>query len=336
MKRVKGFTITEIMISSLLLSVVILIAWTGLLSALNMSNKAQAITARKVEMNRALDVLGNEIRQAHAINRSGDLTPDGSEITLKDVVNQGGVPDAKLGPYGEIALYMELPFTQTAPSICPAGTDNAGKPPQGPSDYDPVIYDVRDAPLGWIAPKAVSRYGRIPEANGTLSPCSNPVANDIMADSLASQNPEASCPNGYLAGQGGFQTCTHGEAVDLLFKSTIDDVKTTDANTTIAKRSLDFQAASTQEPAQCSMPPDLVASSSKSFLLRFNNGRSQAVNLYHLDGEGERQFFQSIPPNQSLMVIAFINVPWVITDVTTQECLQMVVPDTKRKVIDIN
>ena len=78
------------MIASLLTTVVILLAWTGLLSAINMSNKAQAITSRKLELTTALDVITQEVRQAQLINQSGNVISNGNDVSLEDVIDQSG------------------------------------------------------------------------------------------------------------------------------------------------------------------------------------------------------------------------------------------------------
>ncbi len=231
---------TEIMISSVLLSLVILITWTGMISALNMSLAAQAKTSRKVELNTAMDLLTDEIRHAQATNQSGNVIPDGVTTTLNDVVTHGGVDLDDLGSYGDIALYLEMPFESEAPSICPANSENENKPPIGPSTYDPVVYDIRPSPNGWLTPNAVMRYGRMPELDGSINPCSNPIAGDIIADALSDEDQTSSaCEDGIVSGRAGFQTCLTGSNVELLFKSSIAGVEVTPTATTVTPRTVD-------------------------------------------------------------------------------------------------
>ena len=315
-----------------------LVAWTGVISALNLGNKAQAITARRLEMTRAIDLMANEIRQAQAINRSGTTVANGSTVSLADVVQQGGVTLNQLGPYGEISLYLEIPFTQNAPEICPSGTDYGNSSPAGPSGYDPVVYDVRDSPMGWLPPKVVTRYGRIPQSNGTLDPCSRPVANDIVADSLAATNSNATCPNGVLAGQGGFQTCTQGETVELLFKSSIDGVKTVDSDTTITQRSQNFSPTSSSSTSGRTCQTESFQYSENDDTpvdLTFVNQRDSAVHLYWLNYIGNRESFGEIQPGQSLIINTFVTHPWVVADNTTAQCTDLVMPDLNETTINI-
>ena len=77
-KAAQGFSLTEIMLASLLMSVVMLIAWTGLMSALNMSAAAQAKTNLKLELTHTLDLMTNEIRQAQTINRTANTIINGT------------------------------------------------------------------------------------------------------------------------------------------------------------------------------------------------------------------------------------------------------------------
>ena len=338
-KAVRGFSLTEIMLSSLILGVVILIAWSGLMAALNMSHQAQALTARKVEINRAIDLLANEIRQAQSINQSGTMIPDGSSISLEQVASNGGVDLSNLGSYGEIALYLELPFTTDAPEVCPTGTDNAGNPPIGPQNYDPVVYDIRDAADGWLPPKVVTRYGRLPDSQGMLDPCTNPLANDIVADSLTDQA-SATCTQGFQAGLGGFQTCTHGETVDLLFKSAIEGAHSIESETAVSKRSLGFQptGSKTWLEGHPSCPDENYQVSLNDLVpvdLTFSNQRDQAVKLYWIDYAGVRQFYNELQPNESILMNTFITHPWVITDAGTEECINLVMPDLQTSSFNI-
>lgn len=228
----RGFTLTEIMIGSLLLSVVILIAWTGLLSAMNMSASAQAKTAHKIELTTALDMMTNEVRHAQSVNRSGEVALDGSSVSLADVVTNAGINLDDLGNYGDLALYLELPVD---PSItaCPSGTP--------PDSVDRVVYDIRDAPSEWLQPKAVTRYGRIPNIDGKINPCSRPVANDIIADALSSEKSNTPPPcAGVLSGSNGFQSCTNGENVELMFKSVISDTGAKPVSSAITPRIVSF------------------------------------------------------------------------------------------------
>ncbi|MCM1983950.1 hypothetical protein QQ91_0014095 [Lyngbya confervoides BDU141951] len=230
----------ELMVAILLVSLVILLSWTGMVSALNTNQVAQIKTARQVELARALDAMTAEIRQAQAVNRSGSVVANGSTVTLTDVVTHGGVDLNDLGNYGEIALYLEIP-TDTSVSACPSA---GGSIPA--AALDRVVYDVRTSPVGWLSPRAIARYGRIPDGAGRINPCSAPVANDIMADAIAQTSDSPTC-SGVLSGSGGFHTCVEGDEVGLIFKSAISDVDVLPLSSTVTPRTVDFTPTATQD-----------------------------------------------------------------------------------------
>ncbi|NJN23234.1 MAG: prepilin-type N-terminal cleavage/methylation domain-containing protein [Acaryochloridaceae cyanobacterium RL_2_7] len=240
----RGFSLVEIMVASLLFSVVMLVAWTGLMSALNMSQQAQAKTARKVELNTALDVLTNEVRQAEEVNRTANVMV-GDAVSMEQVVIDAGVNLGDLGNYGDIALYMELP-TDSRVKSCDVGGSTVTA-----DEIDKIVYDVRPSPSGWLTPNALVRYGRIPEVDGSINPCSPPIANDILADAIAQTNEKPACDGGVLTGNNGFHTCTTGDNVELLFKSAINDLNIVPISSGVTPRSFSFEPKSgySAEPA---------------------------------------------------------------------------------------
>jgi hypothetical protein len=281
------------MISSLLLSLVILVAWTGLISVFNMSLSAQAKTARKVELNTAVDLLTSEIRHAQSVNQSGDVIPNGTTITLADVVTNGGVNLEDLGSYGDIALYLEMPFDSAAPLVCPQNSENAGQAPMGPKTYDPVVYDIRPSPTGWLTPNALVRYGRIPELDGSINPCRNPISRDVVADALADGSDfSLSCNGGIASGGLGFHTCLNNKNIEFIFQSSIAGVDVTPTMTTVTPRTLDFYPDATSSGSLGSINPALSLTSNESaepgiFQLQWvwSGENSQAINVksYSLD-----------------------------------------------------
>ncbi|ABW30794.1 hypothetical protein AM1_5853 [Acaryochloris marina MBIC11017] len=49
------------------------------------------------------------------------------------------------------------------------------------------MYDVRPSTRDWLAPNSVYRFGRVPRSDGSIDPCSNPVASDTLVDAIAEQ-----------------------------------------------------------------------------------------------------------------------------------------------------
>jgi prepilin-type N-terminal cleavage/methylation domain-containing protein len=241
-----GFTLIELLVASLLVSVVILVAWTGLLSVMNMTQAAEARSARQMELNRALDFMTNEIRMARFINQSATAKANGSTVPLANVVTSTGLPLTALGSYGDIGLYLERDTSPNIPAICPAGGPNAGLPPPSPADYDRIVYDIRPSPSGWLSPKILTRYGRVPGSDGSLNPCSNPISGDPMVDALAATRTPPAC-SGVLSGNGGFYSCVTDNQADLLFQSAISNVGARQVSSSVSTRlqSLNPSPAST-------------------------------------------------------------------------------------------
>ncbi|HEY9828451.1 MAG TPA: prepilin-type N-terminal cleavage/methylation domain-containing protein [Stenomitos sp.] len=243
----RGLTLIELLVASILTAVIILVGWSGLISAMNMSNVAQARSARQTELNRALDFMTNEVRVARSINQSGSLLANGTTVTLQNVVSNAGVNLPALGSYGTLGLYLER-STTPAPAICPAGGPNAGAPPPQPADFDPIVYDIRSSPSGWLKPKMLARYGRVPDSDGTVNPCSSPVSSDPLIDALSTTAKSTpTCPGGLLSGDGGFYTCVVGNQVKFFIQSDVSNVEAKQTSSTAASRIL-------------SLPPGLTLS----------------------------------------------------------------------------
>jgi prepilin-type N-terminal cleavage/methylation domain-containing protein len=216
-----GFTLIELIVATVITTVVILIVGAGFISVLNSSKMAEARTARRIELNRAFDFISNEIRQAQSINRTASMVVNAT-TTVADIVLQSGLSLSSLGSYGTPALYMEIPISK-APTLCPAGGPNAGLAPPSPASYDRVVYDIRTSAQGWLGPRAISRYGRIPKSDGSIDPCSNPIGSDVLIDAISptmSVSPACPAPS-VLSGAEGFYTCVNGAQVDLFFQSNV-------------------------------------------------------------------------------------------------------------------
>ncbi len=215
----RGFTLIELLIAVVISTIVIAIAGFGIVAILTMDNRAEASIERQVDLNRAFDFLTNEIRMAQKINSTATTAANGSTVTLNNVVASSGLDLAELGSYDTIVLYLEIPINDP-PTVCPAGSPNAGLAPPSPSNYDRVIYDIRANTGVWLDPQVINRYGRIPSINGTIDPCSNPVPSDIFVDAISDVdiNPTNCNSPAVLSGKGGFYACTEGLKVDLYLR----------------------------------------------------------------------------------------------------------------------
>lgn len=205
----QGLSLIELLVASVITSVVILVAGYGLIAALNGEKVAQAMSARRSEMNRAFDFMTNEIRMAQSINKTGNFSANGTTASVADVVTQSGLSLTALGSYGTLALYLEVPTTN------PTATCSA--------EFDRIVYDIRPSKDGWLPPRTIHRYGRTPRADGTINPCSAPVSSDVLVDAIAERldtTPVCGAP-GVLTGADGFMACVNGAQVDLYLQSAV-------------------------------------------------------------------------------------------------------------------
>jgi prepilin-type N-terminal cleavage/methylation domain-containing protein len=330
-----GFTLIELLIASLLVSVVILVAWTGLLSIMNMTQAAEARTARQTELNQALDFMTNEIRMARSINASESLSADGTNVTLENVITSAGVDPAALGNYGTIGLYLERPTLKDIPAVCPPGGPNAGDPPPAPADFDPVVYDIRPSPGGWLQPRMVARYGRTPSSDGSVNPCNNPVSSDPMVDALSTTMKTTPTCSGVLSGEGGFYSCVNAKEVNLFFQSDISNVEAKMVTSTVTSRVLDIEPQ-TAPSAGCPGEENLRSlSNTKKAELTIFNQKSVPVKVYWIDYSGARVFYSDLAPYQKLKVKTYLDNPWVVTD-SSQVCLGIYTAQGKKSAANVN
>ncbi len=210
-----GITLMELLVTAVVTSVVIMLVFQGVVTAMNAQRVMQSKLSRRTEMARASEFIGHEINMARRINQTDTLTSG----SLADIVASSGINLAQLGDYGNLAMYLELPMT-TPLGVCPAGTPRAGLAPET-TDY--VVYDVRPSNNGWLGPKGIYRYGRVPNMDGMLDPCSQPIGSDILVDAIAAASAvKPTCtPPAVLAGTEGFYACVDGTKANLMFQSEI-------------------------------------------------------------------------------------------------------------------
>lgn len=223
----RGFTLVELLIAVLISTMVIIIAGFALVTITSFDNKAEARTERQIDLNRAFDFMTHEIRMASRINRLETEVADNSTTTLEKIVEDADIK-TKLGSYGTIALYLEIPITNIPPS-CPPPTASYTVPADYQTGYDKVVYDIRPTTGSWLSPRVIARYGRIPNADGAIDPCKNPVASDILVDSISDTdiNPTCAAP-AVKFGAGGFYACVDGSLVDLFLRGAVASTENQD------------------------------------------------------------------------------------------------------------
>jgi prepilin-type N-terminal cleavage/methylation domain-containing protein len=330
----RGFTLIELLVASLLTSVVILISWNGVISAMTMSQVAEVRTARQSELNKALDFMTNEIRMARSIDRSETLTANGTTVSLEDVATSAGINLTALGDYGTIGLYLERPTSNNVPAVCPVGGPNAGAPPPSPADFDPIVYDIRPSPSGWLQPRMVARYGRVPSSDGTVNPCSNPISSDPMIDALSTTMKTMPACSGVLSGDGGFYSCVDGKEVNLFFQSDISNAEVRQVSSSVVSRVQDIQPQ-TAPSSGCPGEGDLRSvTGTKKAEVTFLNQKNIPVKVYWLDYSGARVHQFDLTPSQKVKVKTYSTHSWVVTD-SSQTCLGIFTAEDKNSVATI-
>lgn len=222
----KGVTLVELLAATIITSMVTSLIGFGVITASQANKRTESIAARRHDLSRAFDFISNEIRMAHRINQTNNVIASNS-ATLANVVTDSGLNLSDLGTYGTLVLYLEIPINSQIPAVCPADGPNAGSPPPQPANYDRVVYDVRTSGQDWLPPNSIFRYGRVPELDGSINPCSDPISSDTLVDAIANTSDDSpACSNpGVLVGTTGFQACVTGTQVDLLMRSHISEVE---------------------------------------------------------------------------------------------------------------
>ncbi|ABW30768.1 PulJ/GspJ family protein [Acaryochloris marina] len=230
-----GYTLVELLIATIITSLVVSIAGYGVIAATQANKRTEAIAARRHDLSRAFDFISNEIRMAHRINQS-QLTKATNPSSMSSLLTSAGL---NASDWTTPVLYLEIPITTQVPEVCPTGGPNAGSPPPQPAAYDQVVYDIRPSTQDWLAPNSIYRYGRVPRSDGSIDPCSDPVASDTLVDAIAMNvDTTPDCPTpGVLMGTGGFQACVNGNQVDLFMRSRISEFEIHRLSSTATSRS---------------------------------------------------------------------------------------------------
>lgn len=117
-----GFTLIELLVAASITTIVVSLAGSGLVSIMQNNSKAEAETSRRVELNRALDFINEEVRMSKSIatDASANLT------TVAKDFKSSGIP----------VLTLEIPGVSQR-----------------------VIYYLKDASSPWAGPKVLYRWG---------------------------------------------------------------------------------------------------------------------------------------------------------------------------------
>ena len=161
-KSCTGFTLIELLIAAALTGVVVTGAGFGMVSMLNANKQANSQNKRRIELNRALDFIADEIRQARAINRvSAPVASQPSSTTVEP---------------GTVQPILELEL---------------------PNIDQPIVYQIAQPKNGsvWLGPRVIYRWGPNLDSDGTYTNSDNssqwitqPLV-DLVEDSKPNPNP---------------------------------------------------------------------------------------------------------------------------------------------------
>jgi prepilin-type N-terminal cleavage/methylation domain-containing protein len=201
-----GFTLIELIVAAALSTMVLLAAGGGL-AFMNQNNKiAKSETDRRAELNRALDFMADEIRQAQPTNSVTAIATDASSN-----------------------------LSTAAPNFTPTGKTPVLRL-QLPGASEPVIYYLAAKPTGspWFGPNIVYRRGPTMNNSGQYTDLTTPATwqDKPLVDSIVNTAPSTtpSCPSGWTLNPPsgsvtGFYTCVDstGKIASLNLRGTQSD-----------------------------------------------------------------------------------------------------------------
>jgi hypothetical protein len=187
-----GFTLTDLLISAGLTAAVITAAGTGMAAMIESSTVANSKSERSTELNRSLDFISNEVRQASSIvaNAEGAANPSGP------------IP-------GSTTTWSFSPVGSSATKVLMATLPGASAP---------VVYYIATPPANsWAGPKVVYRWGPKFNARGGYEGLANPatweslpVIEKIQASDASGNTAAPACGSGLtLSGAFGFSACVN-------------------------------------------------------------------------------------------------------------------------------
>lgn len=184
-----GFTLIELLIAMSLTVVVIGLTGFGLVAIMEKSSKIEAETLRRIELNRALDFMADEVRTAKAITKNVYI--DVQTTVAPDFPSECNIPTDGV----DCALILELPGVS-----------------------QPVIYYVASpqSTSPWLGPRVIYRWGPNFDNKGQYSNPSSPKdwktaeLVDRIEDSVPNPNPNCATgwfPNPPVDDRDGFYAC---------------------------------------------------------------------------------------------------------------------------------
>jgi len=197
-----GFTLIELLVAASITTIVVTLAGSGLVAIMQNNSKAQAETLRRIELNRALDFMADEVRQAKSI--ATDASANLSTVAPSFTTSTEKKP----------VLTLEIPGV-----------------------FQRVIYYTASpaATSFWSGPKVIHRWGPPFDTDGNYTNATNPAAwdgralVDLIADTtpaLATTCPTSSwSPNPSVNNGQGFTACVDptGKIAEIYLRGKLAD-----------------------------------------------------------------------------------------------------------------
>ena len=296
-RRSRGFTLIELLVVSLIVAVVMLIAWSGLISLMNMTAKAEARDSRQNEVRQALAFMTEELKTAQDIQ----VAPN-----IESTLISEGFDLKELGDYGDIALYLKIEPSQD-PLFCDGG--------RVPAQYDRVIYDIRPSTREWLGPRTLMRYGRVKHADGTFDPCESPIASDPIADALSDDGTQVpNCPIDSLAGGPGFYACQEDDRTNLTFQHSLIDTSVAEIESGVNSRLIPVQWKTLANSGCLNKDSVRPLYAGDPARLRVMNQSSKSIQIFSVKADGSRESPETIPPNETREKQTWRSSPWIVVD----------------------
>jgi len=182
-KSSAGFTLIELMVAASISTVVIAVGGYGLVSIMGANKRAEDQNLRRVELNRALDFMADEVKMAQSIA----IDPNVNVSTIApDFPSTCHVTNDEI----DCPLILQIPGVDETPNANNIKNQR-------------VVYYVQSPPKNspWLGPRVIYRWGPDFKADGTYSNPDNPdnwiskPLVDRIEGNLAS--PNSNCPTGW-------------------------------------------------------------------------------------------------------------------------------------------
>jgi hypothetical protein len=177
-----GFTMTDMLVASVITSVVVASGGVGVASMMDASTTSNAKSERRVEINHSLDFISSEIKVASQIDENGHSKTD-AEISSNFTPPSEQVDTTTVSK----ALVLTLPGLDT-----------------------PVVYYSAQPVSGkWSGPRVVYRWGPALNSDGTYEASdSSTWKHEALIDKIDGSGATPGCESGWTAnGSAGFYAC---------------------------------------------------------------------------------------------------------------------------------